>query len=185
MKRIIGTPSGRFEFFSQALFEKRKGGVGSSRDEAKFLRSFTEITFDGSEGEYPLLLYPFRLITNPDGRGSLSPTIQEMFGYYHRQYWTTWVEINPKLAKSHGLKDGQDVYLESAQGRIQCKVKVFEGAMPGVVNVPIGMGHSASGRFAKGIGENPMDLIIPNVDPLSGSLTLHNTRVRIVPAVKV
>ena len=56
---------------------------------------------------------------------------------------------------------------------------VFPGLHPDMIAVPIGQGHRAYGRYAKGRGVNPMVLLGPSFDPQSGSLATGGTRVRV------
>ena len=48
------------------------------------------------------------------------------------------------------------------------RVTLFEGAMPGMVFVPIGFGHTAYDDFLRGKGANPNDIVDPEKEPISG-----------------
>ena len=52
-------------------------------------------------------------------------------------------QIHPTTANKFGLKQGDRVTLVSAGGDIRVGVDLFEGAMPQVIFVPLGMGHEA------------------------------------------
>jgi anaerobic selenocysteine-containing dehydrogenase len=54
-----------------------------------------------------------------------------------------------------GIEEKDKIWVESAVGRIKVVAKLYEGASPDVVGVPLGFGHRGMGRWAKGIGENP------------------------------
>jgi molybdopterin-containing oxidoreductase family iron-sulfur binding subunit len=47
--------------------------------------------------------------------------------------------------------------------------------------MPVGQGHRDYGRYAKGRGSNPLDLLVPSSSPVTGSLAWGTTRVRIEP----
>ncbi|MCZ6526332.1 MAG: hypothetical protein O6928_07260, partial [Gammaproteobacteria bacterium] len=45
--------------------------------------------------------------------------------------------------------------------------------------MPIGQGHSHYGRYAKDRGANPIQILAPQVDNMSGALAWSSTRVKI------
>jgi molybdopterin-containing oxidoreductase family iron-sulfur binding subunit len=55
----------------------------------------------------------------------------------------------------------------------------FPGLHPDLIAIPIGQGHRAYGRYARGRGVNPLVLLGPNFDRRSGSLATGGTRVRV------
>jgi hypothetical protein len=54
--------------------------------------------------------------------------------------------------------------------------------MPGVVFIPVGLGHTAYDRYLKGKGVNPYEIIEGVEDPLSGQPVWWNTRVKVIKA---
>jgi hypothetical protein len=58
-------------------------------------------------------------------------------------------------------------------------VRLNPGAVPGVANVALGLGHERPGSIDHEIGSNPTRVVIPENDPLSGSVALASTRVRL------
>ena len=119
------------------------------------------------------------MLTNIRGKGANSPLLQEMFGFYHKRHWDSWVEINPKLAQRLRLEDGDLVEVESQVGKIRVAVKVYQGVMSEVINIPFGQGHTSYGRYARGIGVNPYSLVVENWDDISDLPALNDTMVRI------
>ncbi len=73
--------------------------------------------------------------------------------------WVTTVELHPATARRLGIEEGSAVWVESASGRIQAKVRVFEGAREDTASIPMGLGHTAMGRYAKGVGSNPAEIV--------------------------
>jgi molybdopterin-containing oxidoreductase family iron-sulfur binding subunit len=58
---------------------------------------------------------------------------------------------------------------------------VYPGIRPDVVAIPVGQGHADYGRYAARRGSNPMALVAPVTDPVSGALSWGTTRVRVEP----
>jgi anaerobic selenocysteine-containing dehydrogenase len=92
------------------------------------------------------------------------------------------VEINPETAKRYGIGDEDWVWIESPNGKLKARAKVYKGAMPDVLSIPFGKGHRSGGRWSKGLGENPYRLIGDDLDPLTGYPMKEATRVRIYKA---
>ena len=96
--------------------------------------------------------------------------------------WETWVEINPETAKGYGIGDKDWVWIESPKGKVKVRARLYKGAMPDVVSIPFGLGHTSGGRWSKGLGENPYRLIDEDLDPLTGYPISKSTRVKIYKA---
>jgi molybdopterin-containing oxidoreductase family iron-sulfur binding subunit len=105
-----------------------------------------------------------------------------MAGQHLFEKWKTWVEINPVTAKRMSISDGDWVWVESPRGKVRVKARLYKGAMPDVVNIPFGQGHSSGGRWSKGLGQNPYRLIGDDLDPITGYPTHGTTRVKIYKA---
>jgi hypothetical protein len=82
--------------------------------------------------------------------------------------WDTWLEISPVDARSLGVREGDLVRMTSPTGEIEAKAVIDPAVRPGVIGVPLGQGHADYGRYARGRGANPMDLL--------GSLEVEGTR---------
>jgi len=74
------------------------------------------------------------------------------------------------------------VWIESSRGKIRTLAKIYPGALPDVIYVPLGQGHNAYGRYARGIGINPLSLMGKDFDSISGAQVLAGTRVKIYKA---
>jgi anaerobic selenocysteine-containing dehydrogenase len=88
-------------------------------------------------------------------------------------------QIHPATAKKFGLKQGDRVTLQSAGGSIKVGVHLFEGAMPQVIFVPLGMGHEAFDPTLKNRGANPYPMLDKILDPASGLPISWATRIKI------
>jgi hypothetical protein len=47
------------------------------------------------------------------------------------------------------------------------------------VAIPFGQGHYSYGKWQKGIGANPNEIIGVDYDPISGQAAFFNTRVKV------
>ena len=72
--------------------------------------------------------------------------------------------------------------MESPRGKLKFKAKLTPKAMPEVVNIPMGLGHKAFGRWANGIGENVGQLMATDTDSFTGESLLQHSRVKVYKA---
>lgn len=185
------TPSRKFEFFSQTI----KKGLEKALSEEKlpklstiaqgdqiYMPHYEPPRYQGVKDNFPLILIPFPTVSLGSGGGGNQPYLQEIFGGLHGLTWDTWVEINPELAKRLNITDKDQVWIESPKGRIKALAKIYPGASTDVIYMPLGQGHSAYGRYAKGRGVNPLSLMEKDFDPVSGAQVLAGTRVKIYKA---
>jgi len=177
-EQVLITPSGRFEFASQAL-QQRLDSLGVPFEEEDLLPRYEPPVFAQEASEYPFHLRPFKLVTYTERWSASIPWLQELYGLHLQEKWDSWVELNPEVAHELGIHDGDMVAVESAQGSIQLKARLWPGTPPEVASIPLGQGHTAGGRWAEGIGANPVELLTALTDPLSGDLASRSTRVRI------
>ncbi len=94
-----------------------------------------------------------------DGRFANRPWLLELSDPVTRITWHSWVEIHPDAAARLDVREGDILRLESPRGAIEAPAYIFPGLHPDVVAVPLGLGHSAFGEFAKGRGVNALDLL--------------------------
>jgi len=196
-KKKFDTPSGRFEFYSQImerglseLSKKVSKGLDSilkelnieAKGDKAFLPHFEKPRSVGDEKEYPFHFIHYKLITTAEGRGGNQPFLQEIFGSHLKESWNSWIEINPETAKGIDIKDGDLVWVESKAGKVKAKAKLFSGTHPRCIHIPYGQGHRAYGRWAKGRGVNPNDLMVGEYDYLGGFLSHFSTRVKVYKA---
>jgi len=136
--------------------------------------------FSGASDDYPFILHPYMATSMYDGRGANLPWMQELPDPMTSIVYGSWVEMNPATANEMGLKDGDLVRVESTQGSIEAPVVVFPAIMPDVIAMPIGQGHDNFGRYARNRGSNPIQILAPHVDAVSGSLATSATRVNLI-----
>lgn len=169
--RVLRTPSGKFEFYSQRLADwlqknsahGKEGGLapGSDRTCLPHQQQLPE----GSK-EFPLLLMPVEVLPFLTGSGAELPYLQQIAGQHLFAHWESWLEINPETAASLGLEDGEQVWVESERKRARVRLRVYPGVRPGVVHLPLGYGRTQGSSWACR-GVNPMDLLVSAHDPNS------------------
>jgi len=164
-RRALRTPSGRFDLTSRP--ERVDAGPAAADSLAV-------------NSDYPLRLYPFEVLAVAPGRFVDMPLLKTLSGPHFDGPMDGWVELHPDTAGELGLVDGQRVRVESAEGAIEARLRIFEGLYPGVAAMPLGFGRTV-GRWAAGWGANPLRLIGPHQDPTTGDLCLYETAVQVVP----
>ncbi|MBS3920392.1 MAG: molybdopterin-dependent oxidoreductase [Deltaproteobacteria bacterium] len=196
-RKKFDTPSGRFEFYSQImerglreLSKKRSKSMESILKELKieatgdkaFLPHFEKPRLTGEEKNYPFHLIHYKLMAGAEGRGANQPFLQETASPNLQERWGSWIEIHPETARTMGIQDGDPVWVESEVGKVKTKARLFPGTHPKCIHIPYGQGHRAYGRWAKGRGINPNDLMVREYDYLGGFLSHFSTRVRVYKA---
>lgn len=157
--RVFPHPSGKYEF--PAL--KDLPTLAPRRNEA-----------------LPLLLHVYPLMALTGGRNANQAWLADIAGPQLQTGWKTWCEINPETARKLGIADNDEIWVESLEGKIKVTARWYDGIHPEVVGMPFGFGHTAVGRWAKGIGENPRK--IQESDPEAELPRERITRVRVYKA---
>ncbi len=139
----------------------------------------TEPAFDGDAARFPFLLQPFESVKLGDGRGANRPWLQELPDPLSTVMWDSWAELSPADATELGILDGDRLRIESPSGSIEVGAVIDPAVRPGLVGVPRGQGHRDHGRYARGRGANPLDLIGPLQVEGQGVSAWAATRVRI------
>lgn len=184
------TPSGKFEFFSQAIAAQlarvfpgagqldrhlEASGV-ATRGDALCLPHWEPPRFAGAEAEYPFILVTYRGIDYAEGGPRHLPALREL-PLMGRTAWRICCEIHPGDAGRLGLHEGEDVRLESPSGGCRMRVLLAEWVRPGTVGLRLGRGAwppSPSDPVPEGYG-----LAANASDPLAGILARQGTRVRV------
>ncbi len=131
------------------------------------------------EGDYPLLLLPFESIKMADGRGANRPWLQELPDPMSTVMWDGWLELSPPDAARLGVQDGDRLRVESPSGAVEVQAVIDPAVRPGVVGMPLGPGHEDYGRYARGRGANPLDLVEPTQVSGTSAPAWAATRVRL------
>jgi anaerobic selenocysteine-containing dehydrogenase/Fe-S-cluster-containing dehydrogenase component len=131
---------------------------------------------DKADGDYYLVTY--QTATVGDGRGANKPWLQELPDPVTKIAWQTVVELHPQLAKKLGIDNGDHVQVTTSTGTITAPAYMYMGVRADTIAVALGQGHTAYGRYAKGVGENALDLV-PAGEDKAGALVLTGTKARI------
>lgn len=143
---------------------------------------FAESQFDGAAGEYPFYFLPYPSQAFLDGSLAHLPWMQELPDPLTSGMWCSWVEINPKTAERLKIAQGDMVEIKSSHGSVQSPAVISPGLAPDVIAMPVGQGHEAFTRYASGRGSNPVSILAPVTEPITGSLAWAATRVQIARA---
>lgn len=176
--RVFRTPSKKFEFYSGNLEARFRETGQATGNRLAFLPHYEEIKFLGDRKSYPLNLVPYQPLLKVENGAQNYPWAQEFFLVEHGNGWVNFAEINVATAHDLGIRDGDIVWVESQFGKLKVKARVIEWMHPGVVAIATGQGHSY-GRWAKGIGVNPNEIIGVDYDHISGQSAFMNTRVKV------
>jgi len=90
-----------------------------------------------------------------DGRHANLPWMQEAPDQISKAVWDSWAEIHPKTAEKLGVKDGDYISINTANGAINTRVFTYKGIHQDAINVPMGRGHTDYGPYAQN-GVNPL-----------------------------
>ncbi|HUU40641.1 MAG TPA: molybdopterin-dependent oxidoreductase [Desulfatiglandales bacterium] len=190
---IFNTPSKKFEFFSvkiESAIENyaskiyfgnplRQLAIYSSGDEV-YMPHYEKIDSIVDEKEYPLVLFPIEFINISSGWIGNPPFLNKTLQDYQFIKDDLLAEVNPETASRYDLKEGARVIVRSSKGEIKVRIHLFDGAMPGVIFIPTGFGHTAYDKYLKGKGANPFTIIDQVEGPLSGEPIWWNTRVKVI-----
>ncbi len=124
-------------------------------------------------GDKALLLFPHAMLF--DGRGANKPLLQEVPDPLSGYAWGTWAELSPGHAASLGVTSDDSVTVTTAAGTLELGVRISKGMRDDTVAIPIGNGHEAGNRYARGRGANPVGLIAKGRDELSGAFAWLGT----------
>ncbi|MEO7986599.1 MAG: molybdopterin-dependent oxidoreductase [Gemmatimonadales bacterium] len=118
--------------------------------------TYSRPAFEGT-GDFVLAAYPHSLLH--DGRGANKPWLLENADPVTKITWHSWAEIGPETARKLNVRDGEILTLTTAHGTLELPAFVYLGLNPDVIAVPLGLGHTAYGDFARGRGANVLDLL--------------------------
>ncbi|MFH1057196.1 MAG: molybdopterin-dependent oxidoreductase [Pseudomonadota bacterium] len=176
------TPSGGLELFSMGLHNLLTAKAGDGAAMQKILAGLG-VTASGSAALMP----HFEPVAGARGHGKLAmmaiPSLrasartqtttpymlQVMDDNTLRNRTELVVEMNPATAAELHLGEDDRVRVDSAAGGTEARVHLFAGAAPGMVFMPVGLGHTAAGNaYTFERGGNYNSVAQATADPLSG-----------------
>ena len=170
---------------SGASFEDaaRRGAAWGEKAEGLEVRvagqamDLSAAVFEGDSAAFPLYFQPYLSLQFHDGRGSHLPWLQELPDPVSSSIWGLPVEIDPATARGLRIADGDIVRVRSPHGSIEAPAYVHPGAIPRVISMAIGDGHTHYGRYAACRGSNPLSILAPVHEQSTGVIALGATRV--------
>ena len=175
------SPKAAFDgFWEDAL---RRGGYWADVPATKVaLRAGVKVSaqappLDGSATDPALLVVPSSRYY--DGRGANKVWLHEAPDPMTQVVYESWVEVPAETARSLGVQSGDVLRVESPHGAIEAPAYVSETLSAGAVAVPTGLGHTAYGRFARGVGQSPYALLPAEPTAGSGGRRWLGVRVRL------
>ncbi|MDO8433411.1 MAG: 4Fe-4S dicluster domain-containing protein [Candidatus Binatus sp.] len=108
-----------------------------------------------------------------DGRGADKPWLQELPEPVTQIVWDSWAEIHPDTARQLGVATDDLIEVKTGHGIIEVPALIQRTVHPGVIAIPIGQGHSAYGRYAKGVGANAWAILPARAN--NAELSVHVT----------
>lgn len=130
--------------------------------------------------EFPLWMIPQSLLLLQSNYWANPPFLTKYLGEETLVKNSLVVQMHPQTAGSLSLREGQQVEIQSANGKITAQMHLFEGVRPNCVFVPLGLGHTAFDPTLKDRGANPYPILDTEVDPLTGLNVAWATRVKIL-----
>ena len=138
--------------------------------------SFSAAPDPGADAFY-LIVYPsYRFF---DGRLANRPWLQELPDPISKFSWSSWVEIHPATADRLRIDTGHIVEVTTSRGTVSLPAWRHPGVREDTIAIQMGQGHEGLGRYANERGINPIRLLQPAADPLSGALVTAQTRATI------
>jgi molybdopterin-containing oxidoreductase family iron-sulfur binding subunit len=176
---LISRYPGGATAFTAALV-KGFGSGSAQRSTAKHAAvkaTLPQANIEATAGDLYFFVYPSPLLT--DGTGANKPWLQELPDPVTKILWQSVIEINPETAAKMGIDAGDIVTIESAAGKVTAPAYLYMGMQKDTVAMAAGQGHTAYGRYAKGIGVNASDVLPLAFDTKSSARAWLATKVKL------
>ena len=135
--------------------------------------------FVGDAASFPFVFQPYLSVQFHDGRSSNLPWMQELPDPASSAMWELPVELDAATAARLSIVNGDRLKVESPHGSLEAWAYVNPAAIPNVVSMAIGGGHTHYGRYGSGRGANPISILAPLWESSTGLLASGATRVRL------
>ncbi|MGH7717380.1 MAG: molybdopterin-dependent oxidoreductase, partial [Gemmatimonadaceae bacterium] len=174
MARFPGGPAA----FVDALARGLASGSTASAPQSRRAPSVPAATpIEQTQGDFYLIIHPSPTLGH--GSGANKPWLQELPDPVAKISWQSWAELHPETGARLGVVNGDLVSVETAVGRFTAPAYLYPGIRRDCVAVALGRGHTAYGRFARGVGVNPLVALPAAFDAASGTLALTATKARV------
>lgn len=169
----LKTPTGKFEFCPKKL------------KELKFITppQFIPWKTKGADKEFPLLLIPYERLMISNGYLGNPPYMMKALEDTTLKHNDMFVEVHPYTAATLTMGEGDLVLLKTPFGSAKVRVHLYEGIMPGIVAIPLGLGHTAYDEYLKGKGVNAYQIVGISEEKATGMATWVVTRANLIKIV--
>lgn len=166
------TVSGKFEIYSKSLEKMGVSPLPVYREPALLPKTTPELM-----REYPLIL-----IGGAKNRYFFHSEFRQI-GSLRKRMPDPLVEIHPDTAKSLSLAEGDWVWIETLNGRVMMKAKLFDGIAPDVVCAQHAWWFPEEGTPEYGWKKSNVNLLFGETgyDPDTGSECLHSALCKVYP----
>ncbi len=164
------TPTGKFEFSPKKLEELKLVA----------LPQFIPWEVKGVQEDFPLLLVPYEKLMISNGYVGNPPYMMKALEDTTLKHNDMFVEVHPYTATSLMISEGDLVLLKTPFGSARVRVHLYEGIMPGIVAIPLGLGHTAYDEYSKGKGINAYKIVGISEEKATGMATWAVTRANLI-----
>jgi anaerobic selenocysteine-containing dehydrogenase len=181
-KKLLKTPSGKFEFksgFLEANAAYINGKMGIAVERVGYPQ-WVEPRYSGGGDLH--FITP-KVAMHAEGRGANIPNaialIQPTMGGRN----TVYLEIHPDTARKRNIRNNSRVQIKSDVGSIEAIARYAPSCRPDTVVLPMEYGHWAWGRWAKNRIPGHSGYVTANVsEPISGLASYYTGKVSVTPA---
>ena len=167
------TNSAKFEFLPSKF-------SGLNLSQKASLPHYEAWKLKGSSEEFPLTLISYETLMLTEGYIASSPYMMKALPATLLKGNDLLVEIHPGTAAKYKLAEGDKVRIKTPFGEAKVRVHIFEGIMPELIAVPLGLGHSAYDEYLAGKGVNAHQLLGYTEEKISGIATWAMAKVNLV-----
>ncbi len=112
----------------------------------------------GNGKDYPFTLIPCERFILAENMGSAPYLIKQLPDTVLKGN-DLCIEVHPETVAKLGLRDGDYVYLKTPFGREKVRIYCYECIRPGVIGIPVGLGHKGYDEYLAGKGINAYALL--------------------------
>ncbi len=189
--RVFHTSDKKFNFFARDLYqlvtaddalehevaEKMLSlGIREPGDPA-FMPHLEDPKWFGETGEDSFHMHLAHPLVPSTAVASNLPWVREVLN--DRVAWDAWVEMHEEDGHRLGLHEGDMVKLSVGDRSIEVRMLLSHRVQPGLVMVPRGIGRADGGRWAARRGANPLNILAPDLEAVSGCLQVQSTKIRV------
>lgn len=173
------------QFWGQLVARSTWYHLESKGEEGKGKGSLSVSAKGQAFDEKTLWLIPHSLILLQSGYWPTPPFLTKCLGEETLMKDVSVVQVHPKTARDLSLREGDQVEIQSARGKITAQVHLFEGARPNCFFVALGLGHTAFDPTLKDRGSNLYPVLDTAADPVTGLEVAWATKVKVKKVVTV